>query len=90
MPSGPQFEVEVNGVVTSLPSDVTSSTPPPPPPPNLLTNKNRLRWGGVPIGRSQKQNLVLRTASSVNPIKFRCSIKDDTSSSFQVVFRLLI
>ncbi|XP_078489393.1 centrosomal protein of 192 kDa [Ciona intestinalis] len=82
LPSGPQFEVK-------LTSTITHNLNPAPDTPTLLTNKTRLRWGGVLIGSSSKQKLMLRkskvdSGSKVN-LKFRASIKGDDSGSFQIV-----
>ena len=76
--------MQLTGIVKSETSQLSSPTSLSSP--VLLTNKFRLRWGGVLIGAAKKQKLMLRAGDSSKAVKLRCSIKGDVASSFQVIF----
>ncbi|XP_073926486.1 centrosomal protein of 192 kDa isoform X6 [Castor canadensis] len=83
-PFGPQYEVMLKGEVVSsgskpLPpeshcSDVTS----------ILSNKQFLTWGGVPLGRTQLQKLTLRSSSTSTTQHLRLLIRGQDQDCFQL------
>ncbi|CAK8686434.1 unnamed protein product [Clavelina lepadiformis] len=78
LPTGPQFEVNVTAVVLKTSESVQEG-------PGLLTNKTSLRWGGVSVGQSSKQKLMLKCREERRvPTTVRASVKGD-GSSFQIL-----
>ncbi|XP_061632213.1 centrosomal protein of 192 kDa isoform X3 [Phyllopteryx taeniolatus] len=88
LPSGPQYEVKLNGEVVSEES-VTSAAPvlssclgsdvPP-----ILSNKQFVAWGGVTLGRAVQQKLVLRNNSSNATQQLRLLIRGQDQDCFQL------
>ncbi|CAH7032878.1 Cep192 [Phodopus roborovskii] len=83
-PLGPQYEVMLKG--EAIPS---GSKPPPPGPPHsdvplILSNKQFLTWGGLPLGRTQLQKLVLRNSSTTTAQTLRLLIKGQDQDCFQI------
>ncbi|XP_069476922.1 centrosomal protein of 192 kDa isoform X2 [Ambystoma mexicanum] len=86
-PSGPQYEVMLEGWVentssrTSLaPSSSSYSTHTPP----ILSNKQFVTWGGVALGRAIQQKLILRNNSSSLTQNLRLLIKGQDQDCFQL------
>nr|XP_042120200.1 centrosomal protein of 192 kDa isoform X4 [Peromyscus maniculatus bairdii] len=83
-PLGPQYEVVLKGEVIS-----SGSKPLPPGPhcsetPLILSNKQFLTWGGIPLGRTQLQKLVLRNSSTTTAQNLRLLIKGQDQDCFQI------
>ncbi|KAL1773624.1 centrosomal protein of 192 kDa isoform X1 [Sigmodon hispidus] len=83
-PLGPQYEVVLKGEVIS-----SGSKPMPPGPhcsdiPLILSNKQFLTWGGIPLGRTQLQKLVLRNSSTATAQNLRLLIKGQDQDCFQI------
>ncbi|XP_029402677.1 centrosomal protein of 192 kDa [Mus pahari] len=83
-PLGPQYEVVLRGEVIS-----SGSKPLPPGPhcsdsPPILSNKQFLTWGGVPLGRTQLQKLALRNSSTTTAQNLRLFIKGQDQDCFQI------
>ncbi|XP_042539598.1 centrosomal protein of 192 kDa isoform X1 [Dipodomys spectabilis] len=81
-PFGPQYEVLLKGEVIS-----SESTPLPGPCcsdiPSILSNKQFLTWGGVPLGRTQLQKLALRSNSTSTTQHLRLLIRGQDQDCFQ-------
>ncbi|XP_043834192.1 centrosomal protein of 192 kDa [Dromiciops gliroides] len=85
-PSGPQYEVVLKGEVNSLgnkyptpaPSSHYSDVPP------ILSNKQFMTWGGVSLGRTHLQKLVLRNNSSSTTQHLRLLIRGQDQDCFQL------
>ncbi|XP_050013804.1 centrosomal protein of 192 kDa isoform X3 [Alexandromys fortis] len=83
-PLGPQYEVVLKGEVIS-----SGSKPLPPEPlcsdiPLILSNKQFLTWGGIPLGRTQLQKLALRNSSTTTAQNLRLLIKGQDQDCFQI------
>nr|XP_021515189.1 centrosomal protein of 192 kDa isoform X1 [Meriones unguiculatus] len=83
-PLGPQYEVVLKGEVIS-----SGSNPLPPEPhcsdiPLILSNKQFLTWGGIPLGRTQLQKLALRNSSTTTTQNLRLLIKGQDQDCFQI------
>ncbi|XP_008057115.1 centrosomal protein of 192 kDa [Carlito syrichta] len=83
-PFGPQYEVVLKGEVIS-----SGSKPLPPRPccsdiPLILSNKQFLSWGGVPLSRTQLQKLVLRNNSTSTAQHLRLLIRGQDQDCFQL------
>ncbi|XP_061674954.1 centrosomal protein of 192 kDa isoform X2 [Syngnathoides biaculeatus] len=88
LPSGPQYEVKLNGEVVSeesvtcaapvLGSCLGSDVPP------ILSNKQFVAWGGVSLGRAVQQKLVLRNNSSNATQQLRLLIRGQDQDCFQL------
>ncbi|XP_036017168.1 centrosomal protein of 192 kDa isoform X3 [Mus musculus] len=83
-PLGPQYEVVLRGEVIS-----SGSKPLPPGPhcsdiPLILSNKQFLTWGGIPLGRTQLQKLALRNSSTTTAQNLRLFIKGQDQDCFQI------
>ncbi|XP_064150825.1 centrosomal protein of 192 kDa isoform X1 [Loxodonta africana] len=83
-PFGPQYEVVLKGeVVSSGNKPLTlgsccSDTP------SVLSNKQFLAWGGVPLGRTQLQKLALRNNSTSTTQHLRLLIRGQDQDCFQL------
>ncbi|XP_023379742.1 centrosomal protein of 192 kDa isoform X11 [Pteropus vampyrus] len=83
-PFGPQYEVMLKGEV------VSSANKPPPSGsccsyiPSILSNKQFLAWGGVPLGRTQLQRLALRNNSTSTAQHLRLLIRGQDQDCFQL------
>lgn len=83
-PLGPQYEVVLKGEVIS-----SEDKPLPPGPhcsdvPLILSNKQFLTWGGIPLGRTQLQKLALRNSSTTTAQNLRLLIKGQDQDCFQI------
>uniref|UniRef100_A0A2K5H9V2 Centrosomal protein 192 n=1 Tax=Colobus angolensis palliatus TaxID=336983 RepID=A0A2K5H9V2_COLAP len=82
-PFGPQYEVMLKGEVLS-----SGSKPLSPGPcldiPSILSNKQFLAWGGVPLGRTQLQKLALRNNSASTTQHLRLLIRGQDQDCFQL------
>ncbi|XP_055224374.1 centrosomal protein of 192 kDa isoform X4 [Gorilla gorilla gorilla] len=82
-PFGPQYEVVLKGEVIS-----SGSKPLSPGPcldiPSILSNKQFLAWGGVPLGRIQFQKLALRNNSASTTQHLRLLIRGQDQDCFQL------
>uniref|UniRef100_A0A2K6GY23 Centrosomal protein 192 n=1 Tax=Propithecus coquereli TaxID=379532 RepID=A0A2K6GY23_PROCO len=83
-PFGPQYEVVLKGEVVS-----SGSKPLPPGScyadiPSILSNKQFLAWGGVPLGRTQLQKLALRNDSTSTTQNLRLLIRGQDQDCFQL------
>ncbi|XP_033034312.1 centrosomal protein of 192 kDa isoform X5 [Trachypithecus francoisi] len=82
-PCGPQYEVMLKGEVIS-----SGSKPLSPGPcldiPSILSNKQFLTWGGVPLGRTQLQKLALRNNSASTTQHLRLLIRGQDQDCFQL------
>uniref|UniRef100_A0A8C3YMC0 Uncharacterized protein n=1 Tax=Catagonus wagneri TaxID=51154 RepID=A0A8C3YMC0_9CETA len=83
-PFGPQYEVLLKGEVVSsgnqpLTSGSCCSDIPP-----ILSNKQFLAWGGVPLGRTQLQKLTLRNNSTSTAQLLRLLIRGQDQDCFQL------
>ncbi|XP_063651971.1 centrosomal protein of 192 kDa isoform X11 [Pan troglodytes] len=82
-PFGPQYEVVLKGEVIS-----SGSKPLSPGPcldiPSILSNKQFLAWGGVPLGRTQLQKLALRNNSASTTQHLRLLIRGQDQDCFQL------
>ncbi|XP_072114525.1 centrosomal protein of 192 kDa isoform X7 [Mobula birostris] len=85
-PFGPQYEVGLKGVLwkpesyQSISSSGSSSLEIPP----ILSNKQFISWGGVSLGRTVHQKLVLRNNSSTVAQQLRLLIKGQDQDCFQL------
>ncbi|XP_030666667.1 centrosomal protein of 192 kDa isoform X5 [Nomascus leucogenys] len=82
-PFGPQYEVVLKGEVIS-----SGSKPLSPGPcldiPLILSNKQFLAWGGVPLGRTQLQKVALRNNSASTTQHLRLLIRGQDQDCFQL------
>ncbi|CAO2594351.1 Centrosomal protein of 192 kDa, partial [Lemmus lemmus] len=83
-PIGPQYEVVLKGEIIS-----SGSKPLPPGPhcsdmPLILSNKQFLTWGGIPLGRTQLQKLALRNSSTTTAQNLLLLIKGQDQDCFQI------
>ncbi|XP_078397184.1 centrosomal protein of 192 kDa [Cetorhinus maximus] len=85
-PFGPQYEVGLKGLlgrpesVQSISSTSNSSVDVPP----ILSNKQFMSWGGVSLGRTVQQKLILRNNSSSVTQQLRLLIKGQDQDCFQL------
>lgn len=83
-PFGPQYEVLLKGEVISsgnqslTPGSCCSDIPP------ILSNKQFLAWGGIPLGRTQLQKLALRNNSISTTQLLRLLIRGQDQDCFQL------
>ncbi|XP_057555757.1 centrosomal protein of 192 kDa isoform X3 [Hippopotamus amphibius kiboko] len=83
-PFGPQYEVMLKGEVVSsgnkplTPGSCCSDIP------SILSNKQFLAWGGVPLGRTQLQKLALRNDSTSTAQHLRLLIRGQDQDCFQL------
>ncbi|KAJ1190861.1 hypothetical protein NDU88_000180 [Pleurodeles waltl] len=83
-PSGPQYEVMLEGSTentstkSTAPSSVSSHIPP------ILSNKQFMTWGGVTVGSSILQKLILRNNSSSLTQNLRLVVKGQDQDCFQL------
>uniref|UniRef100_A0A8C8RB64 Centrosomal protein 192 n=1 Tax=Pelusios castaneus TaxID=367368 RepID=A0A8C8RB64_9SAUR len=84
LPSGPQYEVIVKGEVNILgnrpltPTSCCSDIPP------ILSNKQFMAWGGVPLGRTVQQKITLRNNSPSTTQHLRLLIRGQDQDCFQL------
>ncbi|KAK9403425.1 putative centrosomal protein [Crotalus adamanteus] len=84
LPSGPEYKVIVKGDVSMeenkpLVQKCSNSEVPP-----ILANKQLLIWGGVQIGRTMQQKLILRNDSSSTTQQLRLLIRGQDQDCFQL------
>ncbi|XP_029140120.1 centrosomal protein of 192 kDa [Protobothrops mucrosquamatus] len=84
LPSGPEYKVIVKGDVSMeenkpLIQKCSNSEVPP-----ILANKQLLIWGGVQIGRTMQQKLILRNDSSSTTQQLRLLIRGQDQDCFQL------
>ncbi|XP_037364779.1 centrosomal protein of 192 kDa isoform X3 [Talpa occidentalis] len=83
-PFGPQYEVMLKGEVVSsenkplTPGCCSSDVP------SILSNKQFLTWGGIPLGRTQLQKLTLRNNSPSITQHLRLLIRGQDQDCFQL------
>lgn len=83
-PFGPQYEVVLKGEVVSsgnkplIPGSCCSDIP------SILSNKQFLAWGGVPLGRTQLQKLTLRNNCTSTTQHLRLLIRGQDQDCFQL------
>ncbi|XP_029777150.1 centrosomal protein of 192 kDa isoform X4 [Suricata suricatta] len=83
-PFGPQYEVMLKGEVVSsrnksqMPGYCCSDVP------SILSNKQFLAWGGVPLGRIQLQKLALRNNCTSTTQHLRLLIRGQDQDCFQL------
>ncbi|XP_043415358.1 centrosomal protein of 192 kDa isoform X1 [Prionailurus bengalensis] len=83
-PFGPQYEVMLKGEVVSsgnkplIPGSCCSDAP------SILSNKQFLAWGGVPLGRIQLQKLALRNNCTSTTQHLRLLIRGQDQDCFQL------
>uniref|UniRef100_G1MHB9 Centrosomal protein 192 n=1 Tax=Ailuropoda melanoleuca TaxID=9646 RepID=G1MHB9_AILME len=83
-PFGPQYEVVLKGEVVSsgnkplTPGSCCSDVP------SILSNKQFLAWGGVPLGRTQLQKLALRNDCISTTQHLRLLIRGQDQDCFQL------
>ncbi|XP_032149342.1 centrosomal protein of 192 kDa isoform X6 [Sapajus apella] len=82
-PFGPQYEVVLKGEVVSSESKPLSLGPCLDIP-SILSNKQFLAWGGVPLGRTQLLKLALRNNSASTTQHLRLLIKGQDQDCFQL------
>ncbi|XP_021120952.1 centrosomal protein of 192 kDa isoform X4 [Heterocephalus glaber] len=83
-PCGPQYEVVLKGEAVSSGSQTVPPGPCCPDLPSLLSNKQFLAWGGVPLGRTQLQKLVLRSSCASTAQHLRLLIRGQDQDCFQL------
>uniref|UniRef100_G1T422 Centrosomal protein 192 n=1 Tax=Oryctolagus cuniculus TaxID=9986 RepID=G1T422_RABIT len=83
-PFGPQYEVVLKGEVISSESKPLSPGSCFSDIPSILSNKQFLTWGGVPLGRTQLQKLALRSSSTSTTQHFRLLIRGQDQDCFQL------
>lgn len=83
-PFGPQYEVVLKGEVVSSGSKPVTLGPCCSDIPSILSNKQFLAWGGVPLGRTQLQKLALRNDSTSTTQHLRLLIRGQDQDCFQL------
>ncbi|XP_045430678.1 centrosomal protein of 192 kDa isoform X2 [Pipistrellus kuhlii] len=83
-PFGPQYEVVLQGEVVSSENKPLASGSGCSDIPSILSNKQFLAWGGVPLGRTQIQKLVLRSNSTSTTHHLRLLIRGQDQDCFQL------
>ncbi|XP_055982899.1 centrosomal protein of 192 kDa [Sorex fumeus] len=83
-PFGPQYEVALKGEVVSLGTNPPTSEPGCSVVPSILSNKQFLTWGGVPLGITQLQKLTLRNNSASETQHLRLVIRGQDQDCFQL------
>uniref|UniRef100_A0A8D2JLW5 Centrosomal protein 192 n=1 Tax=Sciurus vulgaris TaxID=55149 RepID=A0A8D2JLW5_SCIVU len=83
-PFGPQYEVVLKGEVVSSGSKPLPPGHCSPDVPLILSNRQFLAWGGVPLGRTQLQKLALRSNCTSTDQHLRLLIKGQDQDCFQL------
>ncbi|KAM5222019.1 centrosomal protein of 192 kDa [Ctenodactylus gundi] len=83
-PCGPQYEVMLKGEVVSSGSEPLPPRPRSPDIPSILSNRQFLTWGGVPLGRTQLQKLALRSSCTSTTQNLRLLIRGQDQDCFQL------
>ncbi|XP_015276423.1 PREDICTED: centrosomal protein of 192 kDa-like [Gekko japonicus] len=86
LPSGPEYKVTVKAevpVVESRPVTQMCHNSEVPP---ILANKQLVAWGGVQLGRTAQQKLILRNDSQTTTQQLRLLIRGQDQDCFQIKF----
>ncbi|XP_075386005.1 centrosomal protein of 192 kDa isoform X3 [Tenrec ecaudatus] len=83
-PFGPQYEVVLKGEVVSSGHKPLTYGSPCSDIPSILSTKQFLTWGGIPLGRTQLQKLVLRNNSTSITQHLRLFIRGQDQDCFQL------
>ncbi|XP_054443294.1 centrosomal protein of 192 kDa [Pteronotus mesoamericanus] len=83
-PFGPQYEVTLKGEVVPSRNKPLVSGSCCSNIPSILSNKQFLAWGGVPLGRTQLQKLALRNNSTSTAQHLRLLIRGQDQDCFQL------
>ncbi|XP_006763354.1 PREDICTED: centrosomal protein of 192 kDa [Myotis davidii] len=83
-PFGPQYEVVLKGEVVSSENNSLAPGSGCSDIPSILSNKQFLAWGGVPLGRTQLQKLALRNNSTSTTQHLRLLIRGQDQDCFQL------
>ncbi|KAG8505180.1 Centrosomal protein of 192 kDa [Galemys pyrenaicus] len=83
-PFGPQYEVMLKGEVVSSESKPLTVGCCSSDVPSILSNKQFLAWGGIPLGRTQLQKLALRNNSPSTTQNLRLLIRGQDQDCFQL------
>ncbi|XP_058661219.1 centrosomal protein of 192 kDa [Ammospiza caudacuta] len=84
LPSGPQFEVMIEGEVESGQNRPVSTPARCSDIPPILSNKQFIAWGAVSLGSSVQKKLILRNDSPSVPQHLRLLIRGQDQDSFQL------
>ncbi|XP_053252565.1 centrosomal protein of 192 kDa isoform X1 [Podarcis raffonei] len=84
LPSGPEYKVTVKGEVTAVESKPLVQKYPSSEVPPILANKQFLTWGGVQLGRTVQQKLILRNNSPSITQQLRLLIRGQDQDCFQL------
>ncbi|XP_056187470.1 centrosomal protein of 192 kDa [Falco biarmicus] len=84
LPSGPQYEVVIKGEVESKENRPVSTAAACSDIPPILSNKQFIAWGGVPLGASVQQKLTLRNDSPSVTQHLRLLIRGQDQDCFQL------
>ncbi|KFZ62270.1 Centrosomal protein of 192 kDa, partial [Antrostomus carolinensis] len=84
LPSGPQYEVVIKGVVESEENRLVSTAAGCSDIPPILSNKQFVAWGGVTLGASVHQKLTLRNDSPSVTQHLRLLIRGQDQDCFQL------
>ncbi|XP_062395641.1 centrosomal protein of 192 kDa isoform X2 [Sardina pilchardus] len=87
LPSGPQYEVILKGEVQPQGNGKAvhnSTTVPQCQVPPILSNKQFMVWGGVTLGRTMQQKLVLRNNSTSVAQQLRLLVRGQDQDCFQL------
>ncbi|KAM9632713.1 centrosomal protein of 192 kDa isoform 4-T6 [Trichechus inunguis] len=83
-PFGPQYEVVLKGEIVSSGNKPLTLGSCCSDIPSVLSNKQFLAWGGVPLGRTQLQKLALRNNSTSTTQHLRLLIRGQDQDCFQL------
>ncbi|KAH0617835.1 hypothetical protein JD844_016465 [Phrynosoma platyrhinos] len=84
LPSGPEYKVTVKGEVSMPERKPLVQKCPSTEVPPILANKQLLAWGGVHLGRTVQQKLILRNDSSSTTQQLRLLIRGQDQDCFQI------
>ncbi|XP_076992167.1 centrosomal protein of 192 kDa isoform X2 [Tamandua tetradactyla] len=84
LPFGPQYEVVLKGEVVSSENKPLATGSCCSDIPSILSNRQFLAWGGIPLGRTQLQKLVLRNNSASITQHLRLLIRGQDQDCFQL------
>ncbi|XP_044282345.1 centrosomal protein of 192 kDa isoform X2 [Varanus komodoensis] len=84
LPSGPEYKVTVKGDVSVEESRHSVQKCPSSDVPPILANKQLLAWGGVQLGRTVQQKLILRNGSPSTTQQLRMLIRGQDQDCFQL------
>ncbi|XP_061450712.1 centrosomal protein of 192 kDa [Rhineura floridana] len=84
LPSGPEYKVTVKGEVAAVESKPSVQKCPSSEVPPILANKQLLAWGGVQLGRTVQQKLILRNDSPSTTQQLRLLIRGQDQDCFQL------